>query len=105
MSSIFTKIIHREIPATIEFENDEIIVIHDIQPQAKLHLLIIPKKEIPTINDITSEDINLIGNMFLVAKDLARKFGVENGYQLKFHVGPQGGQEVFHIHLHFLSDL
>jgi len=63
MASIFTKIIDREIPASIEYESDEMIVIHDINPQAKTHLLIIPKKEIPTINDISEEDTILIGNI------------------------------------------
>jgi len=73
MASIFTQIINREIPANIEYESDEIIVIHDINPQAKTHLLIIPKKEIPTINDISQDDTTLIGNMFHTAKELAQQ--------------------------------
>lgn len=105
MSSIFTKIIRREIPAKIEYEDDAIIVIHDIAPQAKHHLLIIPKKEIPTINDITSEDTNLIGEMFQVAKKIAQDLWVEEGYKLNFNVWAKGGQEVFHIHLHLTSEL
>lgn len=105
MSSIFTKIIHKEIPAHIEHEDDDIIVIRDINPQAKIHLLIIPKKEIPTINDIQPEDSELIGKMFLQAKSIAADLWVEEGYKLQFNVGKKGGQEVFHIHLHFLSDL
>lgn len=105
MASIFTKIIQREIPANIEFENDEIIVIHDINPQAKTHLLIIPKKEIPTINDISPEDTMLLWNMFLVAKNLAEKLWISDGYKLHFNVWEKGGQEVFHIHLHLLSDI
>lgn len=70
--SIFTKIIHREIPADIIFENPRIIVIKDIQPQAKTHLLIIPKKEIPTINDLEAQDAELVSEMFFVAKNIAK---------------------------------
>lgn len=105
MTSIFTKIIQRDIPAQIEYEDGEIIVIHDINPAAKQHLLIIPKKEIPTINDIIPEDTQLLGNMFLVAKKLAKKLGISDGYTLHFNVGEKAGQEVAHIHLHLLSDL
>lgn len=84
--SIFTKIINREIPADIVFENDNIIVIKDINPQAKTHLLIIPKKEIPTINDITLDDSQLIAEMFLVAKDIAQEMEIQEGYKLHFNV-------------------
>lgn len=84
--SIFTKIINREIPAEIVFENDNIIVIKDINPQAKIHLLIIPKKEIPTINDITLDDSQLIAEMFLVAKDIAQEMEIQEGYKLHFNV-------------------
>lgn len=103
--SIFTKIINREIPADIVFENDDIIVIKDINPQAKTHLLIIPKKEIPTINDITPQDSQLIADMFLVAKDIAKKLEIQEGYKLHFNVWEKWWQEVFHIHLHLLSDI
>lgn len=103
--SIFTKIINREIPAEIVFENDNIIVIKDINPQAKIHLLIIPKKEIPTINDITLDDSQLIAEMFLVAKDIAQEMEIQEGYKLHFNVWAKWWQEVFHIHLHLLSDL
>ena len=73
MASIFTKIINREIPSDIVFENDNIIAIKDINPQAKTHLLIIPKKEIPTINDIQEIDGTLVAELFLVAKDIAKQ--------------------------------
>ncbi len=105
MASIFTKIIAREIPSDIVYEDEQIIVIKDINPKAKIHLLIIPKKEIPTINDLEEEDRDLIANMFFVAKKLAKDLWVEEGYQLHFNVWPKWGQEVNHIHLHFLSDL
>lgn len=103
--SIFTKIIQREIPAEIVYENDELIVIKDIQPKAKTHLLIIPKKEIPTINDLQNEDKNLLADMFFVAKQLAADLGISQGYKLHFNVWAQGWQEVMHLHLHLLSDV
>lgn len=105
MSSIFTKIITGEIPSTKLYEDQDIIAIRDIYPQASTHILIIPKKEIPTINDITPQDTPLIGNMFQVAKHLAKELGIEEGYQLKFHVGAKWGQEIMHIHLHLLSQI
>ena len=89
MASIFTKIINREIPATIEYEDEDLIVIHDIQPQAKTHLLIIPKKEISTLNDIVPEDSQLIAKMLYTAKEIASNKGISEGYQLKIHIGEQ----------------
>ncbi len=105
MPSIFTKIISREIPSDIVYEDADIIAIHDINPQAKTHILIIPKKEIPTINDIREEDTLLIWWMFQVAKNIAKERGIEEWYQLKFHVGEKGWQEIFHIHLHLTSNI
>jgi histidine triad (HIT) family protein len=77
MSSVFTKIISREIPAEIVYEQDDIIVIKDIHPKAKTHLLIIPKKEIPTINDLDDSDRGLIAEMFFVAKKIAKDLGID----------------------------
>jgi histidine triad (HIT) family protein len=77
MASIFTKIINREIPSDIVYEDEKIIVIKDINPQAKIHLLIIPKKEIPTINDLQEEDRDLIAEMFFVAKKIAKDLNIE----------------------------
>lgn len=105
MESIFTKIIKKEIPSDIIFESESIIVIKDIYPKAKTHLLIIPKKEIPTMNDIKIEDTSLIAEMFFVAKNLAKKMWISEWYQLHFNVWKKGWQEVMHIHLHLLSDL
>ena len=103
-STIFTKIINREIPAQIVFENDEIIAINDINPQAPIHILIIPKKVIPTINDLLPEDAELVGKMLLVAKDIAREKGIDKeGYRLVFNVNEGAGQTVFHIHLHLMG--
>jgi histidine triad (HIT) family protein len=76
MATLFTKIIRREIPADIVYENDKIIVIKDINPEAKTHLLIIPKKEIETINDLESKDRDLIADMFFVAKNIAKELGI-----------------------------
>lgn len=86
MKSIFTKIIEREIPSDIVYEQDNIIVIKDIAPKAKTHLLIIPKKEIPSINEIQKEDSDLIAELFFVAKKMAYDLNIQQGYQLKFHV-------------------
>lgn len=103
-STIFTKIINREIPAQIVFENEEIIAINDINPQAPVHVLIIPKKIIPTINDLNSEDAELVGRLFLIAKEIAKDKGIdEDGYRLVFNVNEGAGQTVFHIHLHLMG--
>ena len=102
--TLFTKIIKREIPADIVYEDDEIIAFNDINPQAKVHILIVPKKLIPTINDIEQMDAELIGKMVIVAKELAHKNRIaENGYRLVFNCNEQAGQTVFHIHLHLLG--
>jgi len=104
MDSIFTKIIRREIPAAIQYEDDDIIAINDINPIAPIHILIIPKKCIPTANDIAEADAPLIGKLFLVAKRLAADKGVaEGGYRLVMNVGKDGGQTVFHLHLHLIA--
>lgn len=103
MASIFTKIINREIPAQIEFEDELCIVIHDIHPKAPVHLLIVPKKEIATIMDIMDEDQPLMGHLMLVARNMGKKLDLE-GYKLIYNVGHKGGQEIFHIHLHLLGE-
>ncbi len=105
MDSLFTKIIKREIPSDIFYEDDNIIVIKDIYPKAKTHLLIIPKKEIPTINDIQETDKELIANMFFVAKKIAKDLKISHWYKLGFNVWEKWWQEIMHIHLHLLSDL
>ena len=105
MASIFTKIIQREIPSDIVYEQEDIIVIKDIHPQAKTHLLIIPKKEIATINDLTQADRPLIAEMFFVAKKVAKDLWIDAGYKLQFNVGKLAWQEVFHLHLHLLSNI
>ena len=104
MSTIFSKIINKEIHADILFENDKILAFRDISPQAPVHFLVIPKKEIRTINDINEEDRSLIGELFIVAKEIAKKEGIaENGYRTIFNCNEHGGQTVYHIHLHVLG--
>lgn len=103
--SIFTKIINREIPSEIVYEQDDIIVIKDINPKSKTHLLIIPKKEISTINDLEEKDRELLSEMFFVAKKVAKDLWVSEWYQLHFNVWEKWWQEVMHIHLHLLSDI
>ncbi len=102
--SIFIKIINREIPASIVFENDEVIAFNDINPKAPVHILIVPKRPIPTINDAGEGDAVLLGKLVLVAKQIAKDKGIaESGYRLVFNCNADGGQEVFHIHLHLLG--
>jgi histidine triad (HIT) family protein len=102
--TLFDKIIRKEIPSKIEYEDDKFIVIDDVNPQAPLHLLIIPKDNIPTLNDASDGNKQLLGEMLLLAKNLAKKYGVdEKGYRLVLNVNDDGGQTVFHLHLHLLG--
>ena len=104
MSTIFTKIINKEIPANILFENDNVIAFRDVNPVAPVHFLVIPKKEIPTLNDIDENDKDIIGELFLIAKKLAKIEGLEKkGYRTIFNCNEDGGQTVFHIHLHVMG--
>ena len=104
MSSLFTKIINREIPADIIYEDDQIIAFNDINPQAPVHILIVPKKEIATLNDLETKDQEIVGKMFLTAKKLAVKLNIDKtGYRTVFNCNEHGGQTVFHIHLHLLG--
>ena len=102
--SIFQMILDKEIDSEIIYEDDNIFSIKDINPAAKVHLLIIPKKRIETINDLQEEDKDLIGSMVLVAKELAKKYEIdESGYRLVWNTNEDGGQTVYHIHLHLLG--
>src|SRR5438105_3186287 len=100
--TIFSKIIAKQIPAKIAHEDDKYIVIHDIQPQAPVHLLIISKKPIPTLNDLKPEDAELIGGMFLLASKLMKEMG-HSDFRTVFNCGPSAQQSVFHLHLHVLA--
>jgi histidine triad (HIT) family protein len=100
--SIFTKIIRREIPAKIAFENDRLIAIHDINPQAPLHLLFIPKDPIASVAEATSAHAALLGELLLAAADFARKEKLSS-YRIVTNTGADAGQSVFHLHLHLLG--
>ena len=102
--TLFTKIINREIPADIVYEDEHTLAFKDISPQAPFHVLIIPKKPIATINDIQAEDASLIGQLYLVAAKLAKQEGFsESGYRVVMNCNDDGGQTVYHIHLHMLA--
>ncbi|MDG9730085.1 histidine triad nucleotide-binding protein [Ignatzschineria sp. RMDPL8A] len=104
MSTIFGKIVRKEIPADIVYEDEDVLAFNDLAPQAPIHVLIIPKKEIATINHIEADDAELMGKLFLAAQKIAKKLGVaDNGYRLVFNCNEDGGQTVYHIHMHFLA--
>ncbi len=104
MSTIFSKIIAKEIPADIVYEDDLILAFRDIAPQAPTHILIIPKREIATANDVTAEDEAALGRLFAVAAKIAADEGIaESGYRLIVNCNEHGGQEVFHLHMHLLG--
>ncbi len=101
---LFCKIIKKEIPADIVYEDDQVLAFRDISPQAPLHVLIIPHKHISTINDASENDEKLLGYMLLTAAKIARENQVdEAGYRLVINCNEQGGQTVFHVHLHLLA--
>jgi histidine triad (HIT) family protein len=102
--TIFSKIIKREIPADIIYEDDDVLAFTDVNPQAPVHFLVIPKQPIATINDIKPEQAGLVGKMVLTAQKLAAEKGIaESGYRLIMNCNEDGGQTVFHIHLHVLG--
>ena len=102
--TIFSKIIRREIPADIVFQDERVTAFRDINPQAPVHILIIPNKVIPTVNDVTLEDEAVLGYLFLVAKQIAEQEGIAApGYRLLVNCGQHGHQEVFHLHVHLLG--
>ena len=104
MPTLFEKIIAGELPATIVHKDDRVTAFRDIRPAAPTHILIVPNKPIPTANDIQDSDEALIGHLFTVARDLARKEGIaDNGYRLIVNCNAHGGQEVYHLHLHLLG--
>ncbi len=101
---IFCKIINRSLPARIIFEDEDTLAFHDINPQAPVHILIIPKKHIAGIADLEDGDRELIGKLILIARDQAKSLGLEgDGYRLVFNNGKFGGQQVYHLHLHLLG--
>lgn len=104
MSTIFSKIIAREIPSDMVFQDDQVTAFRDISPQAPTHILIVPNREIPTANDVSEDDEQLLGHMFVVARRLAAEEGIDaDGYRLIINCNEHGGQEVYHLHLHLLG--
>jgi histidine triad (HIT) family protein len=104
MSTLFTKIIQGEIPADIVYQDDLVTAFRDINPLAPTHILIVPNKEIPTVNDLTEAEDKVAGRLLLVAAKLAEQEGIaESGYRLIVNCNKHGGQEVFHLHLHLIG--
>ncbi len=104
MATIFTKIINKEISADIIYEDDKFLAFKDISPQAPIHVLIIPKKEIATVNDMKKDDIDIFGNLFFIAKKIATEMNIDKqGFRLVMNCNEYGGQTVNHIHLHLIG--
>lgn len=104
MTTIFAKIIRGEIPADIVYQDDLVTAFRDINPQAPVHILIVPNQVIPSVNDLMEDDEQVAGRLLLVAKKLAQQEGIaEDGYRLIINCNEHGGQEVFHLHLHLLG--
>lgn len=101
--TIFKKIIDKELPADIVYEDDLCLAFRDINPEAPTHVLLIPKKEIASIDVIADEDRELIGHLYLVIRDLAKQLGLDTGYRVVVNCGEQGGQVVDHLHFHILG--
>jgi len=100
---LFCKIVAKTIPAKILVENDLLVVIDDINPQAPTHVLVIPKKHIAQISDVSDDDGTLLGEIILAAKAFAEQSGIQDAYRLVINNGAKAGQSVFHIHLHLLG--
>ncbi|MDZ8188235.1 MAG: histidine triad nucleotide-binding protein [Nostoc sp. ChiSLP02] len=101
--TIFSKIIRREIPADIVYEDDLALAFKDVHPQAPVHILLIPKKPISTLADAEPEDHRVLGHLLLTAKRIAEQAGLKNGYRVVINTGDDGGQTVYHLHLHILG--
>ena len=97
---LFCKIRDGEIPSTTVYEDDDVIAFNDINPKTELHVLVVPRKHISTINDIEPVDAELVGKLFLAAKKIAAAAGYGDGYWVQMNCGEKGGQIIFHIHLH-----
>lgn len=101
---IFCKLVQGEIPAKIAYEDDQVLAFHDIDPKAPIHLLVIPKRHITTLNDLTEEDAALVGRLQVTAAKLAKEMGfAEQGYRVVMNCNQDGGQTVWHIHMHVLA--
>jgi len=103
MKTIFEKIIDGQLPSEKVFENERIVAIKDIAPIAPVHILIISKKVIPSIQEMKKEDFYLLGEMVSIAQDLAKEFNIEKGYRLLTNNGTSSGQTIFHLHFHLIG--
>ena len=104
MPTIFEKIISGELPAKVLYRDERVVAFADIRPLAPVHILIVPKKVIATVNDIADADEALVGHMILIARDLAREQGIaDDGYRLIVNCNAHGGQEVYHLHVHLIG--
>ncbi len=102
--TIFSKIIRREIPAEIVYENDKVLAFRDLNPQAPVHVLFIPKRPLATLNDATTSEVALLGQLLLATADYAKQEGfAEQGYRTVINCNEDGGQTVFHLHVHLLA--
>ena len=101
--TIFGKIIRREIPANIVYEDDLVLAFKDVNPQAPVHILLIPKKPIPRVSEASSDDHDLLGHLLLTVKKVAEEAGLQDGYRVVINNGKDGGQTVDHLHLHILG--
>lgn len=101
--TIFEKIARREIPAEIIFENEDVVAFHDANPQAPVHLLVVPKRVIPRIAEASDNDAQLLGTLLLAARDVAKQLKLTSGYRIVINNGPDGGETVPHLHLHVLG--
>jgi histidine triad (HIT) family protein len=101
--TIFKRIIDKEIPAKIVYEDEFCLAFHDVNPQAPVHLLLIPKKEIASIDQLTEEDTPLLGHLYGVLRQLAKEHGLQSGYRVVANCGANGGQTVYHLHFHLLG--
>ncbi|MCS6886201.1 MAG: histidine triad nucleotide-binding protein [Acidobacteriota bacterium] len=104
MKCIFCSIAEKSIPAKVEYEDTEVVAFHDINPQAPTHILVIPRKHIASLRDISQAHVELMGKLLKISSELARKLGhEERGYRVVINTGPDAGQSVFHIHAHLLA--
>ncbi|MBN1983836.1 MAG: HIT domain-containing protein [Chitinivibrionales bacterium] len=102
--TIFTKIIHHQIPSDIVYQDESVTAFRDIHPKAPVHILIVPNTIIPTVNEVTADDEKVLGHLFVVASQLAKKEGIShNGYRLIVNCNKHAGQIVFHLHMHLLG--
>jgi histidine triad (HIT) family protein len=101
--TLFQRIADREIPSDIVFEDDLCFAFRDISPQAPTHVLVVPRKPIPSLDDLSDDDRDLIGHLYMVIRELATKFGLTDGYRVVVNCGRDGGQSVDHLHFHLLG--